>query len=176
MLGSITSITHRATRSSLYHLHRTPHLAHQLPSNLAISSTHRSINTHSRLTQHQNTINYQSNQISTTTSPPGIQSSIFAPLDTFPARHVGPRDEDIQYMLTSLGYESLDQFVNEVVPDSIRTTELTNLQIPALSESQLSKRAEELAAKNVLARNYIGMGYWNAVMPPAIARNVSLFS
>lgn len=75
-------------------------------------------------------------------------------------------------MLTALGYESLDHFVNEVVPDSIRTEELNNDQLPALSEGQLLKRAEELASKNILARNFIGMGYCNAVMPPAIARNV----
>lgn len=163
MLSSLSSINRIASRPAISKSY--------LPTSRAL--TKRCISIRANLTGPAVTNNQQLRTAATkSASTSAIQSSIFAPLDTFPSRHVGPRDEDIKYMLKTLGFESLDDFVNEVVPDSIRTNELTNEELPVLSESQLSKRAEELSSKNILARNYIGMGYWNAVMPPAIARNV----
>jgi glycine dehydrogenase len=78
-------------------------------------------------------------------------------------------------MLKALGYDSLHAFIADTVPQHIRSdgSAVSNESIPPLSESELLKRVSELAAQNKPHRSYIGMGYWNAVVPPVILRNVS---
>jgi glycine dehydrogenase len=104
-------------------------------------------------------------------------TSIFAPLDAFPERHIGPDDREASKMLKHLGYDNMDDFVGETVPSKIRLlgTSVDNDSIPALSESELHARAKELGARNKPFKSYIGMGYHNAVVPPVILRNVSTF-
>ena len=38
-------------------------------------------------------------------------SSLFAPLDTFTERHVGPDDRETSAMLSKLGYKSMEEFL-----------------------------------------------------------------
>lgn len=101
-------------------------------------------------------------------------SSLFAPLDTFGDRHLGPDDHEVAHMLSKLGYDSMDAFVADAVPEKIRSsaTAVSNESIPALSESELFRRAKELGQANKPFKSYIGMGYHNAVVPPVILRNV----
>ncbi|CAK5264499.1 unnamed protein product, partial [Mycena citricolor] len=106
----------------------------------------------------------------TSTSPP----SIFSPLDTFSARHIGPDAHEADKMLSALGYESMEAFVGETVPPKIRISTAAVDAIPALSESELHARAKELAGQNKPFKSYIGMGYHCAVVPPVILRNVGL--
>ncbi|KAF8899007.1 glycine cleavage system P-protein-domain-containing protein [Infundibulicybe gibba] len=99
---------------------------------------------------------------------------LFAPLDCFPERHIGPDDHEASTMLTKLGYDSMDAFVGETVPTKIRvsTSSVNNASIPVLSESQLRARAKALGGQNKPYKSYIGMGYHCAVVPPVILRNV----
>nr|AAS46734.1 glycine dehydrogenase-like protein [Pleurotus djamor] len=100
-------------------------------------------------------------------------SSLFAPLDTFPERHIGPDDRETSYMLSKLNYNSFDAFIADTVPDQIRVSDtVNNSTIPPLSESELHRRAQALGAKNEKFKSYIGMGYHNAVVPPVVLRNV----
>lgn len=105
-------------------------------------------------------------------------SSLFASLDTFSNRHIGPEDSEIQHMLKQLGYDSIEAFVADTVPPQIRvaSNDISNDSIPALSESELFNRARELAKANKPVKSYIGMGYHNAVVPPVILRNVRLLA
>ncbi|KAL6310174.1 glycine cleavage system P-protein-domain-containing protein [Sparassis latifolia] len=105
-----------------------------------------------------------------TAKPP----SSFAALDTFVDRHIGPDDHDVSYMLSQLGYESIDAFIADTVPPKIRISSATvsNESIPSLSESELYRTARGLAHANKPFRSYIGMGYHNAVVPPVILRNI----
>jgi glycine dehydrogenase len=100
--------------------------------------------------------------------------ALFKPLDTFERRHVGPDPTEVAKMLDKLGYRTMDEFVNDAVPQKIRIAANTvnNDSIPPYSESELLKRARDLAKVNKPFRSYIGMGYWNAVVPPVILRNV----
>lgn len=103
------------------------------------------------------------------------QTSLFAPLDSFPERHIGPDDHESSLMLSKLGYSSMDAFIQETVPPKIRisSASVNNTSIPALSESELYARAKALGAQNKSFKSYIGMGYHAAVVPPVILRNVS---
>lgn len=105
-----------------------------------------------------------------TAKPP---RSLSESLDTFPNRHIGPEDQDVAHMLARLGYDTLDAFVADAVPPKIRIL-ADEVNIAALSESQLLNRARELAEKNTPVKSYIGMGYHNAVVPPVILRNVRI--
>ena len=80
-------------------------------------------------------------------------------------------------MLSKLGYDSMDAFIADTVPEKIRTsaTAVSDESIPALSESELFRRAKELGKANKAFKSYIGMGYHNAVVPPVILRNVRRF-
>ncbi|ODN97407.1 glycine dehydrogenase [Cryptococcus wingfieldii CBS 7118] len=107
---------------------------------------------------------------------PPAATSVFTPLDTFLPRHLGPRDADIQTMLQTLGHNTLDQFVAATIPSEVRIDALTNAEsskgISALSELELRRRAEQVAAMNKNVKSYIGMGYHNAIVPPVVQRNV----
>nr|VWO94335.1 Glycine dehydrogenase (decarboxylating) (EC (Glycine cleavage system P-protein) (Glycine decarboxylase) (Glycine dehydrogenase (aminomethyl-transferring)) [Ganoderma boninense] len=108
--------------------------------------------------------------LATAKAPP----SLFASLDTFADRHIGPDDNEVAHMLTKLGYDSMDAFVADTVPDKIRSssTAVSDESIPSLTESQLFLRAKELGKANKPFKSYIGMGYHNAVVPPVILRNI----
>ncbi|RPD55913.1 glycine dehydrogenase [Lentinus tigrinus ALCF2SS1-6] len=112
-----------------------------------------------------------SRSLATAKAPP----SLFAPLDTFGDRHLGPDDSEVAHMLAKLGYDSMDAFVADTVPEKIRsaTNAVSNETIPALSESELLRRAKELGQANKPFKSYIGMGYHNAVVPPVILRNIT---
>lgn len=100
--------------------------------------------------------------------------ALFQSLDTFTDRHIGPNDDEVQQMLSKLGYESMDAFVSATVPQHIRIqpTGVDDTAIPALTESELLHRARTLADLNLPFKSYIGMGYHNAVVPSVILRNV----
>ncbi|KAF8445594.1 glycine cleavage system P-protein-domain-containing protein [Boletus edulis BED1] len=102
-------------------------------------------------------------------------SPLFDSLDTFTDRHVGPDDHETSFMLSKLGYDSLDSFLAATVPPTIRipATTISDVTMPALSESELHARAKALGSQNRKFKSYIGMGYHNAVVPPVILRNVS---
>ncbi|GAC75815.1 glycine dehydrogenase [Moesziomyces antarcticus T-34] len=103
-----------------------------------------------------------------------VADSIFAPLDTFEPRHVGPRDRDAAKMLQALGYNHMDQLVNDTVSPSVRLEQSDAFydQIKPLSESELAQRAETIASMNRPFKSLIGMGYQNTLVPPVILRNV----
>lgn len=102
-----------------------------------------------------------------------VKDSVFAPNDTFTRRHVGPDDAEVAKMLKTLGYESLDAFANEVVPESIRIDEALISDeggMHPLSETEMLRRATDLSEDNEVYRSFIGMGYHQAVVPPVVLR------
>src|SRR5467141_2567548 len=91
--------------------------------------------------------------------------------DLFQERHIGPSAEDQAAMLGTLGYDSLDAFIDAVVPADIRLRE--PLRIPeARSEQEALETLRQLAAQNQVFRSYLGMGYHDCFTPTVIQRNV----
>lgn len=107
-----------------------------------------------------------------TAKPP---ASLFSALDTFSDRHIGPDNAEAAYMLSKLGYSSMEAFVSDAVPPKIRIAAdaISDKAIGALSEAEFLRRAKRLGRENKPFKSYIGMGYHNAVVPPVILRNVS---
>ncbi|MGS2763196.1 aminomethyl-transferring glycine dehydrogenase [Sinomicrobium sp. M5D2P9] len=91
--------------------------------------------------------------------------------DSFAVRHIGPREGDLDKMLSVIGVESLDQLIYETIPDDIRLKE--NLDLPrALSENEFLYHIQKLAARNKMFKSYIGLGYHETFTPSVIKRNV----
>ena len=92
-------------------------------------------------------------------------------LPAFAARHIGPRPAERQAMLAELGFASLDELVERLVPETIRDRE--PLAFPAVGdEAEVLAALKRLAAKNRLLRSFIGMGYHGTHTPAVILRNV----
>src|SRR5207237_10727490 len=91
--------------------------------------------------------------------------------DLFQERHIGPSPEDQAAMLATLGYDSLDAFIDAVVPADIRLR--SPLRTPAArSELETLEALRLLAAQKQVFRSYLGMGYSNCVTSTVIQRNV----
>jgi len=89
----------------------------------------------------------------------------------FERRHVGP-DADAQLeMLETLGLASLDDLIERVVPDAIRTSRPLALPAPTDEQGVLDE-LRDLAARNSTWTSLIGMGYGASVTPPVLLRNV----
>lgn len=91
--------------------------------------------------------------------------------DEFTHRHIGPDEAQQTAMLHSLGVESLDQLIEQAVPDSIRLDDA--LAMPeGVTEAEALAELKALAQRNRLNRSLIGMGYYNTRVPGVILRNV----
>ncbi len=89
----------------------------------------------------------------------------------FAARHIGPRATDIAAMLKVVKAASLDDLIAQTVPESIRANEELNLP-PAVNEAAVLAELRGLAARNVLKKSLLGLGYHGTLTPPVILRNV----
>ena len=90
---------------------------------------------------------------------------------SFIERHLGPRSADAEQMLETLGYSSLDALMDAVVPSQIRLD--GDLQLPApLSEHEAQAKIAGYAAKNKVLAQMIGAGYYDAVTPAVLRRNI----
>jgi glycine dehydrogenase len=105
----------------------------------------------------------------TATLPDTQKSSL--PSQRFSTRHIGPQADDRDKMLAALGLHSLEQLVDQSLPQSIRSTEPLGLP-PALSESETLAVLREFASRNRPLTAMIGLGYHGTVTPSVIRRNV----
>ena len=91
--------------------------------------------------------------------------------DAFALRHIGPRENEIQHMLKTIGAETIDQLIYETLPDNIRLQEPLELD-PAMTEYEYANHIQQLGNKNKMFQSYIGLGYNQAIIPAVIQRNI----
>ena len=89
----------------------------------------------------------------------------------FEDRHNGPDQQEVKEMLEVIGLPSLDALIDETVPAGIRMEGLMNLP-NAKSEFQFLKDLRHIASHNKLFKSYIGMGYYDTIVPGVIQRNI----
>ena len=89
----------------------------------------------------------------------------------FSRRHIGPNLAEQQEMLSQLGLKSINALIDKTIPKTIQTK--FGLHIgQGLDEFSLLKKIKGIASKNIVARSYIGMGYYGTITPPVIQRNI----
>ena len=89
----------------------------------------------------------------------------------FAARHIGTSPSDQQEMLNCLGLSSLDELVEQTVPDAIRDRAPLNLP-EARTEHEVLADLRALADRNEVFTSLIGMGYYDTISPQVIIRCV----
>jgi glycine dehydrogenase len=95
----------------------------------------------------------------------------FAPLDTFARRHIGSQPDEVATMLELVGYASLDDLADAVVPPAIRLR--GPLELPAAKgERDALEALRGIMAQNKVFRSFIGQGYYDTITPPVIQRNI----
>jgi glycine cleavage system P protein (glycine dehydrogenase) len=90
---------------------------------------------------------------------------------SFQTRHIGPGPHDRDAMLRAVGVASIDELIDQTIPPDIRSKAPLDLP-PGESEYEYLRRLRTIGSRNVIARSYIGMGYYDCVTPSVILRNV----
>lgn len=89
----------------------------------------------------------------------------------FAKRHIGVSDSQLSTMLSTIGVQSLEQLIDETIPESIRIN--TDLNLPQeKSEYVFLNEFRELAGKNKVNKSFIGLGYYDCITPNVITRNI----
>ena len=89
----------------------------------------------------------------------------------FESRHNGPTEAEVAAMLEKIGASSLTELINQTVPQSIQLER--PLQLPAAQlEAEFLKNFKKLASKNKVFSSFIGLGYYDTLVPGVVLRNV----
>jgi len=91
--------------------------------------------------------------------------------EAFIGRHIGPSSQQQQQMLETVGADSLNALIQQIVP--------VDIQLPgppavgdAVTEHQALAELKAIANQNQRYKSYIGMGYSAVLTPPVILRNM----
>ncbi len=92
-------------------------------------------------------------------------------LPSFSRRHIGPTAAEAREMAETIGTGTVDNLINEVVPEVIRSK--GSLDLPAaLSEEAALQRLRGIMGQNKVVRSFLGLGYHDTFTPPVIQRNI----
>lgn len=91
--------------------------------------------------------------------------------EEFIARHIGIEADDEARMLAAVGSTTRAELIDGIVPPAIRRTK--PMRLPAsVTEADALAELKAIAAKNKVAKNFIGQGYYGTHTPGVILRNV----
>ncbi|HWP81418.1 MAG TPA: aminomethyl-transferring glycine dehydrogenase [Bacteroidota bacterium] len=91
--------------------------------------------------------------------------------ENFQSRHLGVGEADLQKMLNTIGVSSLDELIDQTIPQRIRLRK--PLEIPeGVGEFRFLRDLQSVAARNKVFKSYIGLGYYDTITPSVILRNV----
>lgn len=91
--------------------------------------------------------------------------------DKFSSRHIGINITEAAEMLAAVNASSLDELIDQTVPDAIRRKGALNLPEP-LSEYEYLTEISNIASRNKVLKSAIGMGFYGTVTPSVILRNL----
>ena len=91
--------------------------------------------------------------------------------DLLAERHIGISPKDEAAMLRKIGVNSLDELIDKTIPANIRLKKPLELPAP-MTEYEYGQHIAQLAAKNQIYTTYIGTGWYGAITPAVLQRNV----
>ena len=86
-------------------------------------------------------------------------------------RHIGINEKNAEKMLNYLGFNEISELIKQTIPQNIRLEKDLNLP-NGLSEPRYLELIKNLGKKNKNYKSYIGLGYYNTVLPSVIKRNI----
>ena len=89
----------------------------------------------------------------------------------FIKRHIGLSKKDEKTMLSDLGYKTLNELIEDTVPNKILFKDLLSIGDPN-SEYEGLRKLKSISKKNQIYSNFIGMGYYGTYTPNVIVRNI----
>ena len=89
----------------------------------------------------------------------------------FSSRHIGPSASEEKEMLSTIGEPSLATLVEKTVPPNIVNHDALNVP-PAMSEAAYLEHIRAIGETNIVAKNFIGQGYYGTHTPSVILRNI----
>jgi glycine dehydrogenase len=93
------------------------------------------------------------------------------PSTKFENRHNGPSAEEVSLMLKAIGANSIEELIDQTIPKSIQLEK--PLELPsAISEAAFLREFKALANKNKIFKSFIGLGYYDTLVPGVILRNI----
>lgn len=92
-------------------------------------------------------------------------------MQNFYFRHIGLTTNTEKEILKIIGYNSINELTNEIIPLNIRMNKELNLPLP-ISEYECLLQLQEIGGKNKKFRSYIGLGYYGVILPAVIQRNI----
>ena len=93
------------------------------------------------------------------------------PETDFINRHIGPRKAETKKMLDVMGLTNINKLINKTIPKNIRLKKDLDIGDP-MSEARYLEHIQKLGRKNKTYRSYIGLGYYNNILPGVIQRNI----
>lgn len=91
--------------------------------------------------------------------------------DVFAKRHIGISSSDQTKMLKSIGVASMDELINKTIPGNILLKNELNLP-KGMSEFDYLNEIKKVGEKNKIFKSYIGLGYYDCIVPSPIKRNI----
>jgi glycine dehydrogenase len=91
--------------------------------------------------------------------------------NNFTPRHNGPQVADVEKMLKVIGVSSIDELIDKTIPSSIRLKAPLNLP-KGMNEFEYLNHIKTIASKNKIYTSFIGMGYYNTIVPAVLQRNI----
>jgi glycine dehydrogenase len=89
----------------------------------------------------------------------------------FVHRHIGPSPTDVTNMLETIEVSSMDELIEQTVPNAIRQRAPLDLG-PALSETEVLQKLRRMGSRNKVLTSLIGQGYYGTILPAVIQRNI----
>ena len=89
----------------------------------------------------------------------------------FSTRHIGTTASEEKEMLSTIGEPSLASLVEKTVPPNIVNHSALNVP-PAMSEADYLEHIRAIGETNIVAKNFIGQGYYGTHTPSVILRNI----
>ena len=87
--------------------------------------------------------------------------------EDFKDRHIAPNSDDTAAMLQTIGVNSIDELIEQTVPQQIRLEKPLNLP-KAKSEIEYLTSLKQTASLNKVYKSYIGQGYYHTLTPGVI--------
>ena len=86
-------------------------------------------------------------------------------------RHIGPRKSETKEMIRAIGYDTIEELVKKTIPNNILLKDDLDIGEP-MSETRYLEHIQNIGRKNKTYKSYIGLGYYNTILPGVIQRNI----
>jgi len=98
---------------------------------------------------------------------------LLMPTDQFTPRHLGPSPSQVKEMCEVIGVKDVDDLMKQTIPASVLRDTKMDLPSGKLGEQGCLDLLKSMLSKNIIAKNFLGMGYHGSLVPNCVLRNLT---